>query len=46
MMAIHRFQDHQGLGGQSPAEKEKFAKDVERYKQEAEQVCVEIGEAG
>ena len=38
MMAVHRFQDHNSIGGQTPAEKEKYAKEVERRKQEAEQV--------
>ena len=38
MMAVHRFQDHNTIGGETPAEKEKLAKQVEKYKEEAEQV--------
>ncbi len=41
MMAIHRFQDHNTVGGgQTSAEKEKFAKEVEKYKEEAERVSL------
>ena len=38
MMAVHRFQDHNTSGGETPAEEEKLAKQVEKYKEEAEQV--------
>jgi len=40
MMAVHRFQqDHNtGGGGQTTLEKEKLAKQVEQYKEEAERV--------
>ena len=38
---MNRLQEnqHHSIGGQTPAEKEKLAKEVERYKEEAEQVC-------
>jgi len=36
MMAAHRLQDHRSLGGQTAAEKDKFVKEVEAYKAEAE----------
>ncbi len=38
MMAVHRFHNHNSIGGQTPAEKAKFAKQVEQYKEEAERV--------
>ena len=39
MMAVHRFKDHNTVGGgHTTAEKEKLKKDVEQYKEEAERV--------
>jgi hypothetical protein len=42
MMAMHRLQDkeHHTIGGQTDAEKEKLAKEIEAYKAEAERVSV------
>jgi hypothetical protein len=42
MMAVHRFAEHSHTvgGGQTSAEKEKFAQDVAQYKDEAERVSL------